>query len=144
MTNSQRDIDYQKKCSKMLLESCSIYSEINSLYQKLGLNISSSPQLVTDIVKQLESQQVLAKSIDDSIKNTLDKDPSLIGNNEDLFRKREFLLQDNLARNKATALKAISFKSHLQHEVGSIHTNRHAINGYRIPEGKRNLINNKF
>lgn len=138
--NTQQDI-----LNKLLVESCDIYTHINALYLKLESNISAPGQQISTIVNQVNTSQITAKNIDDSIKQALEKIPRLTDENTKLFGDRERLLKDSLLRNKAISQKASTIKSHVQHEVNSLHTNRNAINGYRGPEVKsRSLINNRF
>lgn len=139
------DCTQQEILCTLLVDSCLIYANINSLYSKLEANVTLPNQHIASIIDQVNSAQMQVKSIDDTIKQSLEKISSLTDENTKLFDKRECLLKDILVRNKAISQKASTIKSHVQHEVRLLHTNRNAINGYKGPEVKsRSLINNRF
>lgn len=132
-------------CTSLLHDSCSVYTEINNLYIDLESKLSGAPQQISDILTQLNSRQNQVKDIDDRINHSLQEISSISDECKALLVQRETLLHDTMSRNKTISQKASAIKSHLQHEVASLSTNRNAINGYRPPEQtSRALINRRF
>lgn len=145
MEKNQQSVSSQIACNKLLRVSCEIYSDINSLYGRLESNISSNPELITEINERLSYLQEQASEVDGNLKCSLREVDNLTGENDTLLKKRMILLQHLVLRNKAITQKASAIKSHFQHEVNSINTNRSAINGYRPLENKSmGLINRRF
>lgn len=145
MESSQQDVSSQKACNKLLHVSCEIYTDINCLYGRLESNISSTPDLITEINDRLHYLQEQAREVDGNLKFSLQEVDNLTDENALLLKNRVTLLQNLVLRNKAITQKAGAVKSHLQHEVTSINNNRSAISGYRPPENKSlGLINRRF
>ena len=136
---------HQEICTTLLLDACTVYSEIKALYEKLESNISANPNNLSTIISRIHRLQNQVSIIDRDIGKTLIGLNPISDKNQILLQKREELLKDNLARNLSVSHKASAIKSHLQHEFGLLKTNRLAISGYRTPGVKRkNLINRSF
>lgn len=145
MEKNQQSVSSQRACNKLLRLSCEIYSDINSTYERLESNISSTPELITEINERVHDLQQQAREVDGNLKCSLQEVDNLTDENALLLKKRITLLQNLVLRNKAITQKAGALKSHFLHEVNSINTNRSAISGYRPPENKSmGLINRSF
>lgn len=133
-------------CDAMLLQSCALYQEIDSLYELLGTKISkSSPQSLQQVAVQLGDLIEQAKTIDGKLSNTLPPSPERSEHTAALVQQREAILRTLVQRNKNIAQKAGNLKSHMRHEIGSMKTNRSAMKGYAaMGQSRKNMIHNAF
>lgn len=145
MEHIREDILATQGCYSALLQSCQLYEELYNVYQELERNITSSPTLIAQITERLKTVQQQSTAVDLDLVAQLTNEPELQTTNKQLLRRRERLLQKLMDQNQNLVKKAGNMKSHLQHEMNSMNTNRTAINGYKpIENGNKRLINNSF
>lgn len=128
-----------------LMESCRVYEDLQAAYQDLERNMVSSPQAASAINERIKALLQQSKEIERQLQKNLAGDFKNNVSTTQLLRKREELLENLIVKNKNIAKKAGNIASHIQHEMRVMHTNRHAMKGYRpVSSRSKSLINSSF
>ena len=145
MEHIRENIVGTQDCSSTLLQSCQLYEELFNVYQELERSLASSPTLIVQITERLGKVKQRVTAVDKDLQAQLTSDPKLHTTNKQLLRRRESVLRKLMDQNRNLVKKAGNMRSHLQHEMNSMNTNRNAINGYKPRDtGNKRIINSSF
>jgi len=146
MGHFKRDTTPAASCDALLVKATRIYLGIETLYQSMQTDLSATSVLqVMRTVGILNALLQDAQTVDNLIATTLKTESILTEATQTLLNKREDILKRLYQDNQQITNRAESVKSLLRHEISSLSTNRHALQGYK-PAGteRKHIIRDSY
>jgi hypothetical protein len=140
-------IHSQDLCEDKLKQICSIYEEIDKIYQFLSKRIATpTASVYQQSMARLTHLYHDAAITDKEIKQLLETTDQSRTTFAQLLKKRREVLTGLLNTNKKLSTNVENVTTYLKHEIRNMTKNRSAISGYKPVknEKRRSLINNTF
>ena len=132
--------------NNLLMKVNAIYQEIASIYGQLEKEVNTAtPAVVEEQVSLINRLLADAQAMDGDIGKCLVNRPIFSESTDKLLLIRAETLKKLHAVNRTLSNKAQNVKTMLHHEIGSMHKNRNALQGYRPPDtGRGNIVRESY